>query len=235
MTVNPGLRRAAVPPSQIEKVRRLRAMIGDRPIHIEVDGGVTPRDRAAGGRGRGGRAGRRIGGLQGRLGGRPGALWRQHPRHPRGGGAGGCGFLSRWRALIFDVDGTLAETEVVHLAAFNAAFAAAGLRLALVGGGLRAAADDDRRQGADRALRSASGGWRSRRSWRSRRCTATRPVRFAVLVEDGAVALRRGSPSSWQRHGRGGVRLAVATTTTPDKSRRCAAARSARRPPRSSR
>ena len=30
-------------------------------------------------------------------------------------------------ALIFDVDGTLAETEVVHLAAFNAAFAAAGL------------------------------------------------------------------------------------------------------------
>lgn len=31
------------------------------------------------------------------------------------------------RALIFDVDGTLAETEALHLAAFNAAFAAAGL------------------------------------------------------------------------------------------------------------
>ena len=29
-------------------------------------------------------------------------------------------------ALIFDVDGTLAETEAVHLAAFNATFAAAG-------------------------------------------------------------------------------------------------------------
>lgn len=31
------------------------------------------------------------------------------------------------RALIFDVDGTLAETEEAHRAAFNAAFAAAGL------------------------------------------------------------------------------------------------------------
>jgi ribulose-phosphate 3-epimerase len=25
----------------VEKVRSLRAMIGDRPIHIEIDGGVT--------------------------------------------------------------------------------------------------------------------------------------------------------------------------------------------------
>ena len=31
------------------------------------------------------------------------------------------------RALIFDVDGTLAETEEVHRRAFNAAFAEAGL------------------------------------------------------------------------------------------------------------
>ena len=31
------------------------------------------------------------------------------------------------RALIFDVDGTLAETEELHRAAFNAAFAEAGL------------------------------------------------------------------------------------------------------------
>ena len=31
------------------------------------------------------------------------------------------------RALIFDVDGTLAETEEIHRAAFNAAFAEAGL------------------------------------------------------------------------------------------------------------
>jgi beta-phosphoglucomutase-like phosphatase (HAD superfamily) len=31
------------------------------------------------------------------------------------------------RALIFDVDGTLAETEDIHRAAFNEAFAEAGL------------------------------------------------------------------------------------------------------------
>ena len=24
-----------------DKVRRLRALIGDRPIHIEIDGGIT--------------------------------------------------------------------------------------------------------------------------------------------------------------------------------------------------
>ncbi|MBC7142465.1 MAG: ribulose-phosphate 3-epimerase, partial [Rhodobacteraceae bacterium] len=27
---------------QIDKIRSLRAMIGDRPIHIEIDGGITP-------------------------------------------------------------------------------------------------------------------------------------------------------------------------------------------------
>ncbi|MGC2039433.1 HAD hydrolase-like protein, partial [Paraburkholderia caledonica] len=31
------------------------------------------------------------------------------------------------QALIFDVDGTLADTESAHLHAFNAAFAEAGL------------------------------------------------------------------------------------------------------------
>ncbi len=41
MTVNPGFGGQKLIHSQIEKVRRLRAMIGDRPIHIEVDGGVT--------------------------------------------------------------------------------------------------------------------------------------------------------------------------------------------------
>ncbi|MEO1317700.1 MAG: ribulose-phosphate 3-epimerase, partial [Pseudomonadota bacterium] len=41
MTVNPGFGGQAFIPAMIEKVRRLRAMIGDRPIHIEIDGGVT--------------------------------------------------------------------------------------------------------------------------------------------------------------------------------------------------
>lgn len=41
MTVNPGFGGQKFIHSQIDKVRSLRKMIGDRPIHIEIDGGVT--------------------------------------------------------------------------------------------------------------------------------------------------------------------------------------------------
>jgi ribulose-phosphate 3-epimerase len=41
MTVNPGFGGQAFIPAMLDKVRRVRAMIGDRPIHLEVDGGVT--------------------------------------------------------------------------------------------------------------------------------------------------------------------------------------------------
>lgn len=42
MTVNPGFGGQKFIHSQVEKTRKLRAMIGDRPIHIEIDGGITP-------------------------------------------------------------------------------------------------------------------------------------------------------------------------------------------------
>ena len=42
MTVNPGFGGQKFIHSQVEKVKRLREMIGDRPIHIEIDGGITP-------------------------------------------------------------------------------------------------------------------------------------------------------------------------------------------------
>jgi ribulose-phosphate 3-epimerase len=41
MTVNPGFGGQSFIHSQIAKVAKLRAMIGDRPIHVEIDGGVT--------------------------------------------------------------------------------------------------------------------------------------------------------------------------------------------------
>jgi len=41
MTVNPGFGGQKFIHAQVEKVRRLRAMIAGRPIHIEIDGGVT--------------------------------------------------------------------------------------------------------------------------------------------------------------------------------------------------
>lgn len=42
MTVNPGFGGQAFIPAVVDKVRRVKAMIGDRPIDIEIDGGVTP-------------------------------------------------------------------------------------------------------------------------------------------------------------------------------------------------
>jgi ribulose-phosphate 3-epimerase len=41
MTVNPGFGGQSFIASQVEKVRRLRSLIGTRPILIEIDGGVT--------------------------------------------------------------------------------------------------------------------------------------------------------------------------------------------------
>jgi ribulose-phosphate 3-epimerase len=42
MSVNPGFGGQSFLPSQCEKIKRLRAMIGDRDILIEVDGGIKP-------------------------------------------------------------------------------------------------------------------------------------------------------------------------------------------------
>ena len=42
MTVNPGFGGQAFIPSVVEKTARIKAMVGDRPIDIEIDGGVTP-------------------------------------------------------------------------------------------------------------------------------------------------------------------------------------------------
>jgi ribulose-phosphate 3-epimerase len=42
MTVNPGFGGQKFIHSQIGKIRELRQMIGDRPVHIEIDGGVDP-------------------------------------------------------------------------------------------------------------------------------------------------------------------------------------------------
>jgi ribulose-phosphate 3-epimerase len=41
MSVNPGFGGQSFIDSQLEKIARIRRMIGDRPIELEVDGGVT--------------------------------------------------------------------------------------------------------------------------------------------------------------------------------------------------
>jgi ribulose-phosphate 3-epimerase len=42
MTVNPGFGGQAFIPAVLEKIRRVKAMVGRRPIDIEVDGGIGP-------------------------------------------------------------------------------------------------------------------------------------------------------------------------------------------------
>jgi ribulose-phosphate 3-epimerase len=42
MSVNPGFGGQSFIPAVVEKIRRVKAMVGDRLIDIEVDGGVTP-------------------------------------------------------------------------------------------------------------------------------------------------------------------------------------------------
>jgi ribulose-phosphate 3-epimerase len=41
MTVNPGFGGQSFIPNQLDKIARLRRMIGDRPVHIQIDGGVS--------------------------------------------------------------------------------------------------------------------------------------------------------------------------------------------------
>jgi ribulose-phosphate 3-epimerase len=42
MSVNPGFGGQSFIPATVEKIRRVKAMVGSRAIDIEVDGGITP-------------------------------------------------------------------------------------------------------------------------------------------------------------------------------------------------
>jgi ribulose-phosphate 3-epimerase len=46
MTVNPGFGGQAFIPAMVDKIAAIRRMIGDRPIDLEVDGGVNPETAA---------------------------------------------------------------------------------------------------------------------------------------------------------------------------------------------
>jgi len=46
MTVNPGFGGQAFIPAMVEKIKRVKTMIGNRPIDIEVDGGIAPQTAA---------------------------------------------------------------------------------------------------------------------------------------------------------------------------------------------
>lgn len=125
------------------------------------------------------------------------------------------------KALIFDVDGTLADTEDAHRIAFNAAFRDAGLawhwsRAAYAG--LLAVA------GGKERIRAY---WRHYRNKRDPSADAVeadaivdalharKTLHYARLVEAGRLPLRPGILRLIHEAREGGVRLAIATTTTP--------------------
>ena len=115
-------------------------------------------------------------------------------------------------ALIFDVDGTLAETEEAHRQSFNQSFAAAGLAwswsvdqyrrlLATTGGKERIAAYQADR--SDKLDASAIA-----------ELHRDKTARYARIVETGGLTLRPGVAELIAQARVSDLRLAVATTTT---------------------
>jgi beta-phosphoglucomutase-like phosphatase (HAD superfamily) len=119
-------------------------------------------------------------------------------------------------ALIFDVDGTLAETEEVHRSAFNRAFAAFGLDwvwpsdvyrdLLRVTGGkerIRHFVETFRPRQGSLALANLAAIHAKKNSF------------YADLVDRGMARPRPGIARLFAEARRAGLRLAIATTTTP--------------------
>lgn len=125
-------------------------------------------------------------------------------------------------ALIFDVDGTLADTELAHLAAFNHAFAAHGLdwvwdvplytRLLEVSGGKERILHYWRQVQPD--LKDIVRGGASLQA-EVERLHALKTAAYEEAVRAGGVQLRPGVLALISAAYDAGLRLAIATTTSP--------------------
>jgi HAD superfamily hydrolase (TIGR01509 family) len=124
------------------------------------------------------------------------------------------------KALIFDVDGTLADTESAHRAAFNQAFAEFGLdwqwdealytRLLHISGGKERilhywkATHPDMRELGSQALADTVN-----------RLHELKTAAYEAAVNSGAVQLRPGVLALMSQAHAQGLQLAIATTTSP--------------------
>jgi HAD superfamily hydrolase (TIGR01509 family) len=123
-------------------------------------------------------------------------------------------------ALIFDVDGTLADTEHAHLAAFNVAFAAEGLgwqwdvplytELLTVSGGKERIRHYWQQVNGD--VRDIDG---TALDALIDQLHAVKTAAYEQAVRDGAVRLRPGVLELLEQARREGLTLAIATTTSP--------------------
>ncbi|AGA34726.1 HAD-superfamily hydrolase, subfamily IA, variant 3 [Thioalkalivibrio nitratireducens DSM 14787] len=123
-------------------------------------------------------------------------------------------------ALVFDVDGTLADTERDgHRVAFNRAFDEAGLGwhwdVARYGRLLRVTG------GKERIRQYLSEDWPDRLrepgiDERIRALHAAKTRHYVAMLETGAIPLRPGVRRLLEEARAGGLRLAIATTTTPE-------------------
>ena len=131
--------------------------------------------------------------------------------------------MAHLQALIFDVDGTLADTEGAHLAAFNQAFASAGLAwhwdeslyvslLEVSGGKERMAHYLTKHVNRDDA--HASGDSPAAMSPDFDALHAIKTTAYTNQMRAGALALRPGIEAILAAAEKAGLRLAIATTTT---------------------
>lgn len=128
--------------------------------------------------------------------------------------------MDRAQAIIFDVDGTLAETERDgHRPAFNRAFAEAGLDWfwdeALYGELLAVTGGKERiRHFAERYAPQIAA--QTDFPVRVQRLHAAKTRHYVEIVNSGALPLRPGVRELIEAARRAGIRLAIATTTSPE-------------------
>jgi len=128
--------------------------------------------------------------------------------------AGAAELIRRAAALIFDVDGTLAETEELHRRAFNHAFARHGL-------------DWHWDRATYKDLLRVTGGKERMRAYHARQWIAPplsdldiaelhriKTLHYAELIETGCCPLRPGVAALLAAARARGQRLAIATTTS---------------------